>query len=74
MAFSEEVAQWKEQVVGLLNVDEEVLKAKERNRLQLEDIEGEILLQRQKLDEVTQSVSKSMKQAKEYMLHKKKGE
>lgn len=74
MAFSEEVAQWKEQVVGLLNVDEEVLKAKERNRLQLEDIEGEIQLQRQKQDEITQSISKSMKQAKEYISHKRRGE
>ena len=29
LAFSDEVSQWKEQIVGLLNVDEEVLKAKE---------------------------------------------
>lgn len=74
LAFSDEVTQWKEQLVGLLNVDEEVLKAKERNRLQLEDIEGEIQLQNQKQEEISTSLTKSMKQAKEYMLHKKKGE
>ena len=74
LAFSDEVSQWKEQIVGLLNVDEEVLKAKERNRLQLEDIEGEIQLQNQKQEEISQSLMKSMKQAKEYMSHKKRGE
>ncbi|MBQ2282725.1 MAG: hypothetical protein II250_00955 [Agathobacter sp.] len=74
LAFSDEVFQWKEQVVGLLNVDEEVLKAKERNRIQLEDIEGEIELQTQKQEEISSSFTKTMKQAKEYMSHKKRGE
>lgn len=74
LAFSDEVSQWKEQIVGLLNVDEEVLKAKERNRLLLEDIEGEIQLQNQKQTEISHSLTKSMKQAKDYMSYKKRGE
>lgn len=52
--FSPDALEWKEQLVGMLNTEEEVLKLQERSRIQLEDIAAEIQAQHKASMEVSE--------------------
>lgn len=50
--FSEDVALMRDKVVSMRNMDEEMLKASERNKIQLTDIQEELQNQKQELREL----------------------
>lgn len=50
--FSEEISPFREQIVGLKNVEEEIVKAEERNRMQMSDIREEMLAQQKNESEI----------------------
>lgn len=50
--FSEAFAPMREELMGLRNAEEEIIKAEERNRMQLDDILGELETQRKHGEEI----------------------
>lgn len=50
------ISEIKDQVVGMRNADEEILKAEERNRMQIGYITEEVLSSRKNMDEVVEKV------------------
>lgn len=65
--YSSEVAEWKEQIIGIRNTEEEVLKLQERNKIQLEDITSEVQAQKKAALEVSDELIPMFRHAKEYM-------
>lgn len=50
--FSEEISPFRDQIVGLKNVEEEIVKAEERNRMQMSDIREEMVAQQKNENEI----------------------
>lgn len=50
--FSEEIDSFTNQIVGIKNVEEEIVKAEERNRMQMSDIREEMLAQQKNEGEI----------------------
>ena len=55
--FSEEMILVREKVVGLRNLDEEIAKCGERNKIQLGDVQEEVLSQENQLKELESDIS-----------------
>ncbi len=66
-AYSGEVSEWREQLLGLRNTDEEILKLQERNRIQLEDIGEEIQAQTRAEKEVRDTITPIFEEARDYL-------
>ncbi len=65
--FSEELEELRDQVVGLRNQDEEIIKSGERNKLQLTDIKEEIQAVKKDLSEMDSDISYLMDLVEEQM-------
>lgn len=65
--YSTEVAEWKEQIIGLRNTEEEILKLQERNKMQLEDITSEVQAQKNASREVSDELTPMFGHAAEYL-------
>lgn len=50
--FSEEIDPYRDQIVGMRNVEDEIIKAEERNRMQMSDIREEMLAQQKNENEI----------------------
>lgn len=55
--FSEDMILIKDKVVGMRNLDEEIAKCGERNKIQLNDIQEDVLLQKNQLAELESDIS-----------------
>lgn len=55
--FSEDLVLMRDKVVGMRNLDEEVLKCEERNKLQMQDIQEEVLRQKNEFAELESDLS-----------------
>ncbi|MCC8168743.1 MAG: hypothetical protein LIO37_05335, partial [Clostridiales bacterium] len=64
--YSGEALEWREQVLGLRNTDEEILKLQERNRIQLEDIGEEIQTQNRAEKEIKETITPIFEEARNY--------
>ena len=65
--YSGEALEWREQLLGLRNTDEEILKLQERNRIQLEDIGEEIQAQNRAEKEVKETITPIFEEARKYL-------
>lgn len=63
--FTEDMIILRDKVVGLRNLDEEVAKIGERNKLQLSDIQEDILSQKKEITEVESDISHLLDTAEE---------
>lgn len=64
--FSGDIMEWKEQLTGIRNVEEEILKLQERSLIQVEDIESEIDAQKKASMELSDELIPMFGHAKEY--------
>jgi len=55
--FSEDMIQLRDKVVGMRNLDEEIAKCGERNKIQLSDIQEDVQSQKQQLAELESDIS-----------------
>lgn len=63
--YSGDVLAWREQILGVRNGEDEVLKAQERNQLQMEDISAEIRTQRKTAAEISNELIPMFSDAKD---------
>lgn len=64
--FSNELTEMKEQITGVLNTEEELVKTQERNLIQLTDIDEEFKSQKEQKDEVVNTMGALIDSATEY--------
>lgn len=72
--YAGEIAEWKEQVIGIRNTQEEILKLQERNKIQLEDITSEVKTQKKAALEISDELIPMLQHIKEYMRMKEESE
>ncbi len=63
---AKEVSEWRESLLGMHNVEDEILKLQERNRIQLEDIAEEVQAQNKAEKEIRDTLSPMFTKAREY--------
>lgn len=65
--FSEDIITMRDKVIAMRNLDEEMTKSGERNKIQLEDIQEEMQAQEEHLEELEQQVTEIFNQIQEQM-------
>lgn len=64
--YSQDVRQWREELTGIRNTEEEILKLQERDKLQNEDIRSEMEAQKKALDNITEKIGPVLREAKDH--------
>ena len=65
---AKEISEWREQILGMHNVEDEILKLQERNRIQLEDIAEEVQAQNKAEKEIRDILMPAFTKAREYSI------
>ncbi len=65
--FSADIADMKEQLTGIINAQEEMIKMEERNRIQISDIQEEMNMQNNSINEILQAMSPAFSEAAAFM-------
>lgn len=65
-SFAEDVSVWKEQIAGMRNTEDEIMKLQERNKMQLEDIVSEMQVQRKAYLELSDELIPMFANAKDH--------
>lgn len=64
--YSGDIRQWREEIIGIRNTEEEILKLQERSRIQNEDIRSEMEAQQQTAKEIDEKLKTVFQAAKSY--------
>jgi methyl-accepting chemotaxis protein len=64
--FSEELSPMREELIGIRNAEEEAIKAEERNRMQLEDIQSEFAVQKERENEIKSALDPIFEKVEKY--------
>lgn len=66
IAFSKELTKVREELTGVRNIEEEIIKSEERNRMQMEDILAEVVRQQEAEKEISDELQNMYREIRTY--------